>query len=812
MEAPRGAVNREWRMAAATSTCPTFSALSCCRGCIKGALDHIRASDRLTLIPPCPFLCPIFALRSWRPAFCFEPPSCSPLPLSFPRFSNVISPSMYAMVCNNVTAFVPAQDGNAVHPGGSAVPSMAGMRYAADMATPQPGVRARAASPPRASFTAPARGARVNPQAYGLGAARASGLVPGPVAGGPQRSHGAPSAAFETPVGGFGIGADESGSREVLGTAAGSYTPCQPRAPDVSHASAWGQLPPRRQGGSATPERRPSTDAVTHHPTGQSRRPRPPQGSHSQCPPLHRGASRSPSPSRVRRSSPAGTSSPRTGSPAPARTSGGRFTTAAGGGAPATPSGPRATAPATSSAQVADLCRTTAVGFCGVRREITTLRKEVAIMNNQQRHMTKKIDDVAVLADRFSVLLSLQRRSVVDIATNTGKVLAAFNALELSRGATAPPASGGSTMATPQSLDEMQAQDAQWVLDLRPRLVEFLTKLITSPSIAADVWADNARVNDFLVDETAKKHDICAADAQVLLERKWRLPQRPRRQPTAAEEAESSPAVVRVSRRDTVGFRYLHRGVSHFYQKVGNKAVAAFLSFINDDQNIGALRRLRGTVTKTEVVLAPEEAAQMLVDDQFITDFKFHAGILRALTVVFSMFGALQSFSEDAAVRGGPRVIACRVAHVALVTMKIRQHLKMRAAVDSGEEDEAIAVPALNAGHRAEWVEELAVVSDIFSSQGDGVCNGLRLTDGADLHRADPTYKPSNVGTNGGGGAGSMGQGVLQDGDAETAAASAAWHIAHVADDEGEDEDLDAALEAAHAAFRSSMEEEGALD
>jgi len=120
----------------------------------------------------------------------------------------------------------------------------------------------------------------------------------------------------------------------------------------------------------------------------------------------------------------------------------------------------------------------------------------------------------------------------------------------------------------------------------------------------------------------------------------------------------------------------------------------------------------------------------------------YHASTVRVLTVVFSTLGVRDQFSEDAPVIGGPRVIACRTAHVALVTMRIRQHIKMRATSNSSDNAEpAVAATGHNAGHWAERVEQLSTVCKIFLVQGDRACNGLRLTEGKDPHCAEPTYR-----------------------------------------------------------------------
>jgi len=169
--------------------------------------------------------------------------------------------------------------------------------------------------------------------------------------------------------------------------------------------------------------------------------------------------------------------------------------------------------------------------------------------------------------------------------------------------------------------------------------------------------------------------------------------------------------------------------------------------------------------------LSPTEAALLLFGNAFIVEHKFHLAVIRALVVVFSTLGVLVRFSEDGPVAGGPRTIACRTAHMALVTMKIRQHIKMRAAANSNDDAPAVPVPVLNAGHRAEWIEGLATVADIFAAQSDRLCNGLHLTDGNDPHRADPTHGPLEADADIAD-AGAGAPAVEEENDAETAAAT----------------------------------------
>jgi len=131
--------------------------------------------------------------------------------------------------------------------------------------------------------------------------------------------------------------------------------------------------------------------------------------------------------------------------------------------------------PAT-AAHVVDIVRTTGVGFAGVRREITTQRKEVAIMNSQLRAVTKKVDEIAVLADRLTASLVFQRRSLVSVSADITSVLAHMAASRASASqqlsGETPAAGGGAavdgaTAGGDQTLAGTEEQDPRWILDLK---------------------------------------------------------------------------------------------------------------------------------------------------------------------------------------------------------------------------------------------------------------------------------------------------------------------------------------------------------
>jgi len=126
------------------------------------------------------------------------------------------------------------------------------------------------------------------------------------------------------------------------------------------------------------------------------------------------------------------------------------------------------------AAHIADVMRTVATGFAGVRRELTAQRKEVAIMNSQMRAVTKKVDDVAVLADRLTASLFYQRRAIINLAGDITTVLArtaAGSSAALTSGAGAAVHGAADAMGdatnVPAATTEGEVQQAQWIQELK---------------------------------------------------------------------------------------------------------------------------------------------------------------------------------------------------------------------------------------------------------------------------------------------------------------------------------------------------------
>jgi len=159
----------------------------------------------------------------------------------------------------------------------------------------------------------------------------------------------------------------------------------------------------------------------------------------------------------------------------------------AGSSAATPPPGPACTAAVAATAgrshaglsmalQVTDLTSTVSAGFAGVRREVTAQRKELAIMISQMRSVTKKVGDIAVLADRLTASLFYLRRAVINMAGEVSTVLA--RTVVRSTGATATGAGSspavalgtdGNVVNTEVTTMEAKVQEAQWVLELKVR-------------------------------------------------------------------------------------------------------------------------------------------------------------------------------------------------------------------------------------------------------------------------------------------------------------------------------------------------------
>jgi len=370
---------------------------------------------------------------------------------------------------------------------------------------------------------------------------------------------------------------------------------------------------------------------------------------------------------------------------------------------------------ATDGTTPADLLSTSSLGFASIRREITALKRELAMTNTQQRSAMNKMDSMAVMVENVVALVSNNR----DILLEMRDKVAAAPSLPPSQGsAGTPPA--------PDLEPNGDAQDAAWIVELRPVLVQWLQNNFANARCASEVWPTSATINEYLQNKITDIMGVNPIRAASMLQGKWRLPVRVKK--NARTESPNETVRTVAAKRKTPTYRFLHRGVSHFFQRIGIMAVGTFSSRMHSEEDLGTLRRVRGTRTKFEVVFSATEARDMLANDTFIVDAGCRAALMQAPHTVFDRM-RMRNFSEPGLSRAGPRNVVCRLAHIALVSLKVRQHLQMRAApVD--EDGNAVLPADLNVGHRDEWTKEMGTLSVLLAVQGDQAVNGLRLTDG----------------------------------------------------------------------------------
>jgi len=157
---------------------------------------------------------------------------------------------------------------------------------------------------------------------------------------------------------------------------------------------------------------------------------------------------------------------------------------------------------------------------------------------------------------------------------------------------------------------------------------------------------------------------------------------------------------------------------------------------------MGVLRRARADRPKMEVFLSNNLAADLLADVEFITDSDSRNALLHAGREVFTSFGEGNRFSEPCRTPTGHSTgsvaLVCLQAHLAVFTIKVREHLKLRQRVTgTGPRSN------FNTGHRQTWEAELEVLDGHLMSQGARQRNSLRLIDGHKDYRELSVCPPS---------------------------------------------------------------------
>eukprot|EP00170_Pyropia_yezoensis_P003175 contig_13321_g3182 len=137
---------------------------------------------------------------------------------------------------------------------------------------------------------------------------------------------------------------------------------------------------------------------------------------------------------------------------------------------------------------------------------------------------------------------------------------------------------------------------------------------------------------------------------------------------------------------------------------------------------------------RASIVLTQENALALLSGDTLLDDVAPWAAVLDALVAVFDRVGAGSAFSG--ANPSAPQKLrhVCLLAHLALVMVKIIEHLKRAAGVTVDD------TSGVNAGHRVLWEEllvelhikflELSEPQRAFATQGRGSQHQRRCRQG----------------------------------------------------------------------------------
>eukprot|EP00168_Porphyra_purpurea_P018689 TRINITY_DN7096_c0_g1_i1.p4 TRINITY_DN7096_c0_g1~~TRINITY_DN7096_c0_g1_i1.p4 ORF type:complete len:116 (+),score=15.42 TRINITY_DN7096_c0_g1_i1:1858-2205(+) len=107
---------------------------------------------------------------------------------------------------------------------------------------------------------------------------------------------------------------------------------------------------------------------------------------------------------------------------------------------------------------------------------------------------------------------------------------------------------------------------------MRLVLIKWLEDSFDSAQHPSQVWPTSTTVIQFLRAKTAEVMSASLARAAMMLQGKWRLPDRVRKNSRVVADAGPMRSVA--ARCKTPAYRFLHHGVSHFYQRIGITAVA----------------------------------------------------------------------------------------------------------------------------------------------------------------------------------------------------------------------------------------------
>lgn len=137
------------------------------------------------------------------------------------------------------------------------------------------------------------------------------------------------------------------------------------------------------------------------------------------------------------------------------------------------------------------------------------------------------------------------------------------------------------------------------------------------------------------------------------------------------------------------------------------------------------------------LTLTREEAIHLLTGDRFISEAFGKKALLAGASKMIAAVAAGHLF-EEATPDGADKTVVCILAHMALVSTKVREHLKLRAYGGTAAQATAAGV---NEGHRQPWIRELATLDRVYWRLPEA-SNGLRLIDAASPFRATADRPP----------------------------------------------------------------------
>lgn len=244
-------------------------------------------------------------------------------------------------------------------------------------------------------------------------------------------------------------------------------------------------------------------------------------------------------------------------------------------------------------------------------------------------------------------------------------------------------------------------------------LLPELRENFKSADDAASVFPSNKWHNRLLLKATIAALDLPAAEASKFLHLRIPFP---------SGKTKKGYIVKPV-------FRYLKQTVSYFYTTIRVTAVKEFVDSLHERSGniIGHLYK-PPNAKRARVVLTAEEATTLVSVDSLMDDLNAWNAVLDALAAVIKRFSAGDTFKEDNPLDPNRPRPVCLLGHLALVMVKIHEHLKRVAGLHADQR-------GMNAGHRGVWKALLASLNLHFLPSS-APQRGIRLRDGEYVKRA----------------------------------------------------------------------------